>query len=251
MKKIAFMGILLCMASTAIAHHGASEYLRMDSYFYTNQGDKLFYMRYDYMVRDIDDARSDRWEITPGFLYTIVDGLVFDVHTHFAKFGINHIEDGEKAAHEPLGPPPFMEAAAFTLQYNLPGTRFADIAVAAGYELPFSRAERLLGAESVVAGTLIMGRDFGEHSNFTVNVTAEREGGETEYSWAAGIKAPLSMDPHGITGGIEVFNSFDWDDWSVLPGIYFPLGAENTVLKLGLEFGEETINFRTALSYEF
>ncbi len=251
MRKLVLLGILLCGTSAAYAHHGASEYLKMDSYFHAFRGDKVFYIRYDYSVRDIDDARSDLWEITPGFLYTIADGLSFDVHTHFAKFGIEHITEDEKGNHEPLGPPPFMEAAAFTLHYNLPKTRAVDIALAASYELPFNRAKDLLEAGSVPGAMLIMGRDFGEHSNFTVNITAEREDGETEFGWAAGVKAPLSKDPHGIAGAIEVFNSFDGDKWSVLPGVYLPLGAEETILKLGIEFGEDTLDFRSALLYEF
>lgn len=75
--------------------------------------------------------------------------------------------------------------------------------------------------------------------------------------WAIGAKTPVSSDPHGIAAGIEVMGSFDEpaDNWSVLPGVYMPLGAPNITLKSGLEFGEadgaDTTRANVTLLYRF
>ena len=166
---------------------------------------------------------------------------MLDLHTHFAGFGIDHIVDEERATLEPNGPSPFMEAVAGSLQYRVIEDWLVDIAVVGTIEVPFSRAETILGCEdNVYAGMLILGKDFGEHSNITLNLGYEEEGDESDTSWALGVKTPISDDPHGIAAGIEVMGSFEdtADNWSILPGVYMPLGAENIVLKSGLEFGK-------------
>ena len=95
------------------------------------------------------------------------------------------------------------------------------------------------GSVHVYEGMLIIGKDFGEHSNVTLNLGYEEEGDENDTTWALGVKTPISADPNGIAAGIEVMGSFEdtADNWSILPGVYMPLGAENIVLKSGLEFG--------------
>uniref|UniRef100_UPI004057A6B7 hypothetical protein n=1 Tax=Candidatus Electronema sp. TaxID=2698783 RepID=UPI004057A6B7 len=251
-KKIALLqGILLCAASASYAH-GPSEFIKLDSYYASARGDKMFYTHYDYMVDDKSDASADHWEITPGFSYTIIDGLTFDVHTHFAKFGLGHVVEEQQGNFDSAGPSPFMEAAAFNLMYNVPKNDYLDIAVTLTYEMPYSRAEELLGSEDVVGGTLIFGKTFAKHVTATMNMSVEVEDGDSEFGWGAGVKTPLTADQHGIAAGLEVFDLFDSEDWGILPGVYVPIGgAGNTCLKFGLEFGEDRTEFKTAFYYMF
>jgi hypothetical protein len=87
---------------------------------------------------------------------------------------------------------------------------------------------------------LILGRDLGGHRNITLNLGYRVEGNEDDLHWAFGAKTPLSGAPHGIAAGVEAMGSFEdaGENWSVLPGIYLPLGARNITLKTGLEFGK-------------
>ena len=105
-------------AGTAPAHH-ALEYIEMDSYSTAPKGWSVFHLHYDYFVDDEDNPRLDHWEITPGFSYGITDRLMIDFHTHFAKFGADHIVEDRMAEFEPDGPSPFLEAFAFAAQYRL------------------------------------------------------------------------------------------------------------------------------------
>jgi len=217
------------------------EYIEMESYTTARRGEFVFHLHYDYMADNKDNPDEDHWELTPGVSYGITDRLMVDVHTHFAKFGIDHVLVEEREAFEPDGPSPFMEAAAGALQYRLTEGWLVDIALVAGMEVPFHRSKRLLGSEdNVYCGQLIIGKEFGEHSNVTLNLSHEVEGSEDETTWALGVKSPLSDDPHGIAAGIELMGSFEDVDenWSVLPGIYMPLGTPNITLKTGLEFGQ-------------
>ncbi len=253
MRKLALTGIMMFSLCTMVFAHGVGQYLQLDSYDYQEKGAASFYIRYDYMAPDKLDARSDRWEMTPGFSYTVIDGLCLDAHFHFAKFGVNNLESDSKNEYDPLGPPPFIEAAALGFQYNLPQLLPVDIAFALEYEIPFDRAKKLLGAGEVVESKVVLGRDFGNHSNISLNLIAEIEDSDTEVEWGAGIKTPLSRDPHGIAGGIEVFGSFDdlRDELSVLPGIYIPVGHDETVFKTGIEFGKKPLKFTAELAYFF
>lgn len=258
MKKIVVAGIAgSLMAGTAFAHH-AMEYVEMESYTTAKRGERVLHLHYDYMVDDRDNPDLDHWEFTPGISYGITGRLMLDLHTHFAGFGIDHIVDEERDNFEPNGPSPFMEAAAGSLQYRVIEDWLIDIAVVGTIEVPFGRAETLLGSEdNVYAGMLILGRDFGEHSNITLNLGYEEEGDENDTSWALGVKTPISDDPHGIAAGIEVMGSFEdtADNWSILPGVYMPLGAENIVLKSGLEFGKadgaDAMRANATLMYRF
>jgi hypothetical protein len=253
-----FAGVML-LASSAWAHH-AMEYIEMESYNTAGQGEYVFHVHFDYMVDDADNPQADHWEFTPGLSYGLTPKLMLDVHTHFAKFGEEHIVEEEKANYETIGSSPFMEAVAGSLQYRLTEDWLIDIAIAGTIEIPFSRAKQLLGSEdNVYVGTLILSKDLGEHGNLCVNITYEEEGDEDSTSWAIGAKHPISADTHGIAAGIEVMGDFDGDVWSVLPGIYAPLGDEGIILKTGLEFGQEktaagtvdTIRASTALMYRF
>jgi hypothetical protein len=241
MMKRSLIFVCCGMLTGSVYAHHAMEYIEMESYTTAKRGECVFHLHYDYLVDDNDNPDLDHWEFTPGLSYGIVDRLMLDVHTHFAKFGSDHIVDEERENFEPNGPSPFMEAVAGSLQYRVTEDWLIDIAVVGTLEVPFSRAERLLGSEdNVYAGMLIIGKDFGEHSNITLNLGYEEEGDEDDTTWALGIKTPISADTHGIAAGIEVMGSFEdtADNWSVLPGVYAPLGADNIVLKTGLEFGE-------------
>jgi hypothetical protein len=240
LKRLGWVVIVGMMSGSALGHH-ALEYIEMESYSTTRRGERVLHLHYDYMVDDRDNPDLDHWEFTPGISYGITDRLMLDLHTHFASFGIDHIVDDERDQFEPGGPSPFMEAAAGTLQYRLVEGWLIDIAVAATLEVPFSRAETLLGStDNVYCGMLIIGREFGDHGNLTLNLAYEEEGEEDDTTWALGIKAPLSDDPHGIAGGVEFLGSFDdtGDNWAILPGVYIPVGGSRVMLKSGLEFGK-------------
>ena len=247
MRKIFLTGIAgLLVAGSAFAHH-AMEYIEMESYTTAAKGESVLHIHYDYMVDDKDNSDLDHWEFTPGLSYGITDRLMVDVHTHFAKFGIGHVVDEQVEAYEPDGPSPFMEAIAAALQYRLTEGSIVDIGIAGTVEFPFSRAEDLLGSEdNVYAATLIVSKDFRQHGNVCLNIIQEFEGSEHETAWALGMKNPISDDPHGIAAGVEVMGDFEGDRWSILPGVYAPLGDEGTILKTGLEFGQEKDDSGTA-----
>jgi len=245
------------LVGSASAHH-AMEYIEMESYTTARKGESVFHLHYDYMVDDQDAPALDHWEFTPGISYGILDRLMLDVHTHFAKFGIDHVVDEQRENYGTNGPSPFMEAAAASVQYRVIEGWIVDIAVAGTLEVPFGRSARLLGStDNVYAGMLIVGKEFGEHGNVTLNLGHEEEGEESDTTWALGIKTPISADPHGIAAGIEVMGSFEdtADNWSVLPGVYMPLGAKNIVLKSGLEFGKadgaDAMRANVTLMYRF
>ncbi len=227
------------LAGSAPGHH-ALEFIEMESYSTTRQGESVLHLHYDYMVDDRDNPDLDHWEFTPGISYGLTDRLMLDLHTHFAGFGIDHIVEDVRAEYEPDGPSPFMEAVAGTLQYRMVEDWLVDIAVAAALEVPFGRAEKLLGStDNVYGGMLIIGKEFGEHGNLTLNLGYEEEGEENDTTWAVGFKMPLSDDPHGIAAGVEVMGSFEdtGDNWSILPGVYLPVGGR-MILKSGLAFGK-------------
>ena len=245
------------LAGAAYAHH-AMEYIEMESYSTAKRGESVLHLHYDYMVDDRDNPHLDHWEFTPGVSYGITDRLMLDLHTHFAGFGIDHIVDKERGNYEPNGPSPFMEAAAGSLQYRVVEDGLVDIAVVGTIEIPFNRAEALLGSEdNVYAGMLIIGKDLGEHSNITLNLGYEKEGDASDTTWALGVKTPISADPHGIAAGIELMGSFENtdDNWSVIPGVYMPLGNQNITLKSGLEFGKadgaDAMRANVTLMYKF
>jgi hypothetical protein len=234
------------------------EYIEMESYTTARKGECVFHLHYDYMVDDDDNPNLDHWEITPGLSYGILDRLMFDIHTHFAKFGSDHVVEDRRQEFEPDGPSPFMEAVAGSLQYRVTQDWLVDVAVVGTIEIPFSRSENLLGSEdNVYAGMLILGKSFEGHRNITLNLGYEVEGDEDDFHWALGAKTPISSDPHGIAAGVEVMGSFEdtADNWSVLPGVYMPLGAQNITLKTGLEFGEsdgaDTTRANVTLMYRF
>ncbi|MFN3966163.1 MAG: hypothetical protein ACK4JE_00480 [Endomicrobiia bacterium] len=259
MKKIALIGILIfSLGKNCFAHH-AMEYIEMESYSTARKGEFVFHLHYDYMVDDKNDPNLDHWEFTPGLSYGILDRLMFDFHTHFAKFGPGHLvvnlNDPKYSKYSQNGPSPFMEAFALCLQGRITEEKQlpVDVAVAFTYEQPFPRSEELLDGQKVYEGTLILSRSFGVHSNVCLNVSFGKDGDETIKSLALGIKTPISQDPHGIAAGVEFLVS-DWkkldESWSILPGIYASL-AENIIFKTGIEFGKDANSMRanTTLMY--
>ncbi len=123
------------------------------------------------------------------------------------------------------------------------------------YEVPFKRSKDLLDGKEVYEGILILSKDFGEHSNACLNLKFGKDGDETVKEWAFGGKTPISEDPRGIAAGVEFLGSFEdfGDSWSILPGIYMPLGGEDIILKTGLEFGKgmESMRANVTLMYRF
>ena len=232
---------LLAFAVSSSGHH-ALEYIEMDSYGTTPRGWSVFHLHYDYYVDDRDNSRLDHWEITPGLSYGVTDRLMLDIHTHYAKFGADHVVEERRAEFEPDGPSPFLEAVALAAQYRLTEDKLIDVALLGTVEFPLSRSEELLGSEdNAYIGTLILSKDFDGHQNLSLNLIYEIEGSEDEARWALGAKSPVSSDdPHGVAAGIEFLGSFDEvsDNWSVLPGIYMPFEEGKMILKAGLELGK-------------
>ena len=228
------------------------EYIKMESYRTALKGEFVFHLHYDYMVEDKSIPGLDHWEMTPGLSYGITDRLMLDIHTHFAKFGFEHILPDHKKSFTPLGPSPFMEAIAFSLQYRFIESSIIDIAFVGSYELPLSRSKLLLGGEQVFEGRLVLSKDFGAHNNICINLACGKDGHESYQEWALGFRTPLSQNPHGIAAGIEFLGDFD-DNLSVVTGIYIPLATASTVLKIGLQFsnGIGADNFNTTLMHRF
>lgn len=241
--------VLFAFCAPAAAHH-AMAYIEIESYTTAKKGQSVLHLHYDYIVENRDDADLDHWEFTPGWSYGVTDRLMSDVHFHYAGFGDGHLDAAALAA-RPSGIGPFIEAAALVLQYRVTDGAPVNAAVSARFEMPSSRSRDLLGGREVVAGTLILSRDLGEHSNVTVNFTYGSERGDEIKSWAAGIKTPLTSDPAGIAGGVEYLADFK-GDYSVMPGLYAPL-TDSTTLKTGLEFGRrnESSRMNLTLMYRF
>jgi len=231
--------VLFIFPLWASAHH-ALEYIEMESYTMPRKGEFLFHLHYDYYVPDEGNNYLDHWELTPGFAGGIFNWLMFDVHTHFAKFGSAHIvPEHQGEFDQAIGMPPFFEAVATSLQFRL--TKPQQLPIDAGlvftYEYPFERSQEYLDGKEVYEATLILYRELGEHRNICANLSYGLDGGEEFWEWAIGFKTPLSPDPHGINAGVEVIGDFD-GGVSVLPGIYFPL-APQINFKFGFQFGNE------------
>lgn len=247
------------LAALAWGHH-AMEYIEMESYSTPRRGEAVFHLHYDYRVDDADRPRLDHWELTPGVSYGLTGWLMVDVHTHFAKFGPDHVVEERREDFEPGGPSPFLEALAASLQIRLPATWPVHTALVVSWEIPFHRAEQLLGSEDPVwAGTFILSRDFAAHGNVCANLTYEREGEEDAWKWALGLKNPISRDPHGIAAGVEVMGDLKGEEWSVLPGVYAPI-TELVQLKTGIAVGRakneedqwtDTLRANLTLMYRF
>ncbi len=97
---------------------------------------------------------------------------------------------------------------------------------------------------------LIIGRDFGVHSNITLNAGASvDENGDYEILWMLGFKTPLTSQPHGISAGIEIEGShipYDEEEHTFLflPGVYIPI-LQNIIFKVGLGAGFTLNGFPT------
>lgn len=264
MRRTAGRAVVMAMAAAMLAGrapaHHAMEFIEMESYSTAMRGEKVFHLHYDTMVDDADNSRLDHWEFTPGLSYGITGDLMADIHTHFAHFGADHVVEARRAEFEPNGPSPFMEAVAVGLQYKLPESWPVNVALSGTWEIPFGRSEDLLGSEDhVLIGTLILSREFGAHGCVVANFTYEVEGSDDEWRWALGVKHPISADAHGIAAGLEAFGDFEGTRWSVLPGVYAPVG-EGIILKTGIEIGQEqneedrwadTLRANVTLMYRF
>ena len=241
LKQSILTAAACCAVSAPLQAHHALEYIEMDSYGTTLKGWSVFHLHYDYFVDDENNPDLDHWEVTPGLSYGITDRLMVDVHTHFAKFGADHIVEDRRDEFSPDGPSPFFEAVAIAAQYRLTVDSFVDVAVLGTMEIPLDRSEELLGSEdNAYIGTLIMSKEFEGHKNLSLNLIYESEGDEDETLWAVGAKTPVSADDHGVSVGLELLGSFDdtSDNWSAIPGLYMPIGDGTMILKTGFEIGK-------------
>lgn len=238
------------LAGSTWAHH-AMEYIELESYQTNRRGESLIYLQYDYMVPDGDEPGLDRWEITPGWAYGLTDKLMFDIHTHFARFRNEHIVEAEQERFEPHGPSPFFEAVSASLLYRFTAAGPYHVAVSTDVEVPLPDARDLLGDDDLIySGTLILGWEFASHANVVLNVGMETDGSDHEGFWGIGAKTPLAADPHGVAGGIEILGDFDGDEWKVIPGVYLPLGNE-IQWKTGFSFGQEKSDGRWVSTRSF
>ncbi|MCK5599956.1 hypothetical protein KAI78_10055 [bacterium] len=253
-RSLLFFAIILLTANLAYGH-GSLEFIDLYGAEAGAKGEFSFHVQYDYMVEDKADPTQDHWEFTPGISWGIIEGLTFDIHTHFAKFGSSLLLFQHQAAYEPMGPSPFFEALAVSLQYTLPLDLAFDTAFVVVYEYPYGRSQTLLGGGVVIEGILSLGYDFGTHSNITINVKYGVDDGDSFSEWGLGFKMPLTADGHGISAGIEFMGDFEDinNSWSVLPGIYLPLGDEYTIFKTGLQMGKDldTMRVNATLLYTF
>ena len=70
-------------------------------------------------------------------------------------------------------------------------------------------------------------------------------------------KTPISAESHGIAAGFELMGSFEdaGDNWSILPGVYMPLGTQDITFKTGLELGKsdgaDALRANATLMYRF
>lgn len=251
MKKLTLSLIVAGLATATVQAHHAKEFIELESYTTNPRGESLVYVQYDYMVPDDQNSRLDRWEITPGWSYGITERLMFDIHTHLAKFGNDHIVEDEQEQFEPHGPSPFFEAVSASLLYRFTESGPYHLAASAAVEVPLPRARDWLGDDDLIyTGTLIAGWEFGMHASIVLNLGLETDGSDHEGFWALGAKTPLSADPHGLAGGIEVHGDFDGDEWKVVPGLYVPL-ANDMQWKVGFSFGQEKDNGRWANTSSF
>jgi hypothetical protein len=235
MKKL--MGIIIC-GGLLYGHH-AMEYIEMESYSTALKGEKVFHLHYDYFVEEKNNPDFDHWEFTPGISYGIIDYIMFDAHTHFSKFNKGFTKNNEEIS-------PFIEALATSIQFRIPKFTFLDFGFVLSYEIPFKRAREYIDGKEVFEGKIIVSKDFGEHSNLCFNFNFVKDGDEFLKEWAFGIKNPLSSDPHGIAGGIEILGDYEGSLF-FLPGIYFPI--ENSILKTGIGFGNnKSTNLRANLT---
>lgn len=239
-KKSKVATAIFLLSSILLAHH-AMEYIEMESYSTARANESVFHLHYDYMVDEYDNPTQDHWEFTPGLSYGFTHHLMVDAHTHFAKFGTGHLLHPDN--YSPWGPSPFLEAIAFAVQYRFPEFWPVHVAIAGVYEEPFSRSRDLLDGQRVFEGILILSHDFGIHSNICGNIKFGEDGNETVSEWALGAKAPLSQDAHGIQAGVEFLGDMT-GNWSILPGVYLPLGQDNITLKSGLELGKNLESLR-------
>ncbi len=252
MKSATTLLIFFLIQSSLILYsHHAMEYIEMESYSTARNGEMIFHLHFDYMVDDNADPTLDHWEFTPGLSFGITDRLMFDVHTHYARFGAGHVAGGNNILNDVYGLSPFIEAVAFSLQYRVAQGRAVNFAIAATAEFPFRRSRDLLDGKEVFEGMMIAVYEFGNHANITINLSAGLDGRDMVTEWALGIKTALSSNPHGIAGGIEIFGDFSGGFSSILAGIYFPLGSENTIFKTGLEFSSGSSRANTTMMVRF
>ena len=241
LRRIGSITVLAAlMAQTHAFAHGAMEFIETLSYYTPAKGEVELFVNYDYMSEDKNDPQQDHWEFTPGISFGITDRLMLDTHIHYAKFENGLIEEERQEEFAPDGPSPFLEAAAFTLQYRLPECSWVNVALAGTFEVPFDRAKELLGSKEVYEGTLILSKDLPGHVNTTVNLTYGKEGSEDYWEYAFGIKAPLTADPHGVSASIEFLGDIEEFDqsWTVLPALSMPIGSPQTTFKTGFEIGK-------------
>lgn len=250
-KRLQITSFMLLIIGSVHAHH-AMEFIDLEGYTTPSAGMAILHLHHDYMIDDRENPGLDHWEYTPGFSLGITDQLMLDIHTHFARFGIDHFDQETAQAYGPTGPSPFMEAAAISMQYRLPETWKVQLAASVFYELPFKRSQDLLNGKPVVGGSFIANLPLRGHSNLLLNLLTEVEEGEQTFVWGLGYRQPLTSVEHGVSAGIELISELDGDTM-VLPGLYMPLGMQGIILKTGLGFvpGQGVVRSNLSLMYSF
>ena len=239
--KIGLLLLLFTISASPLFAHHSMEFIDIESHTTARQGEILAYLHYDYFTDDKRNTGADHWEFTPGFAIGIFDRLMFDVHCHLARFGVDHVVLSEQLNYSD-GLSPFIEAFAASLQFRITDWENPfNMAISVIGELPMRHAIDKLDSSAVFGTTLIFGYDFGLHNNITANFTYERDGGEDAIAWGLGIKFVMSgEDEHAPAFGIEFHGDFGGHIY-IMPGFYLSL-TQSTVFKIGLSVGMSQFN---------
>jgi hypothetical protein len=237
----------LVIPNNCFSHH-AREWLIIESYETTHEGEVMSLNSFDYFKPDTARPSEDHWEFTPTFLYGITDHLMLDLHVH--------LSDVEGVA-------PFIEAGAVGLVYRLleRGELPIDLGFSASYEYPTPRSQDVLEGTDLLTLTTIMSKKVNRWMDITGNLSYEREldlGEASEVNWKLGVKGPVVFPwRRWLTAGLEFQGNFDFDTdprVEATPGVYMHFEGEN-VLKVGigagLTEGADDVTFRLSFAHGF
>lgn len=250
LKKIFLVGstiVILVIPNYCFSHH-AKEWIIMESYDTTHEGEAVSLNNFDYFKPDTDHPSEDHWEFTPSLLYGITDHLMLDLHVHLSDKP--HVD-------------PFIEAGTVGLQYRLleRGDLPIDLGFLMSYEYPTSRGQDVMDTKDKLTLTTVMSRKINRWVDITGNLSYEQEldlGNASEASWKLGAKGPAIFPwRRWMETGLEFQGNFDLGTdpkIEAVPGVYMHLKGEN-VLKLGIGAGltkeADDITFHAAFVHGF
>jgi hypothetical protein len=249
-KKILIIGntfLFLVIPNHCFSHH-AKEWLIIESYDTTHEGEAVSLNSFDYFKPDTGHPSEDHWEFTPTLLYGITDHLMLDLHVHLTdKPGVD----------------PFVEAGTVGLQYRLLERRELpiDLGFSMSYEYPTSRGQDVLDGTDLLTLTTIMSKKINRWVDVTGNLSYEQEldlGNASEANWKLGAKGPVIFPlRRWLTGGLEFQGNFNFGtdpEIEAVPGVHMHLKRE-TVLKLGIGAGlteeADDVSFRVTFLHGF